>query len=177
MTLTPTQLQATQVNPPHSEEKRKRNQLKAVVTHGMTYEKFYGKWMGMKKRCKTNTKISYPNYGGRGITVCDRWATFQNFMDDMHESYKRHIEIHGEGNTQLDRIDNDGNYEPENCRWVTRSINQMNKRNSRKITINGVTKNLFEWAREKGVSSATLSYRIKHNWPEELLFNPPYKRC
>jgi hypothetical protein len=97
--------------------------LKRNTTHGMVSHKIYHKWCDMIRRCTVSTSTYYYNYGGRGISVCERWInSFENFRDDMLPTW-------GEGLT-IDRINNDGNYEPSNCRWTTRNVQA---RNTRKI--------------------------------------------
>lgn len=97
--------------------------LKSEVfrSHGLYHHPLYKIWSGMKGRCNNLNSTGYARYGGRGITVCDRWLdSFENFYEDMKEGYSKEL--------QIDRIDNDGNYEPSNCRWVTRSQNSINTR-------------------------------------------------
>jgi hypothetical protein len=109
---------------------------KQYITHGMTNTRFYGVWDGLKYRCLNIKGSGYKNYGGRGITVCDRWLGnngFENFRDDMYESYLKHIEDFGQDNTSLDRKDNDGNYEPSNCQWATKHEQNMNTRMVAKV--------------------------------------------
>lgn len=86
--------------------------------HGMVYTHTYTTWFTMRRRCSDPKTESYKRYGGRGIKVCDRWEKFENFLEDMGEKPK---------GLQIDRIDNDGNYEPGNCRWVTPKENANNK--------------------------------------------------
>lgn len=99
----------------------------ANQTHGHSNpeSKTYRAWNAMKRRCFNPTHKSYANYGGRGITVCDRWLQFENFLADMGESPP---------DLSIDRINNNGNYEPKNCRWATRSEQQRNKRNTRRLS-------------------------------------------
>lgn len=92
----------------------------SFCTHGMSRTGLYRVWGDMKQRCLNPKHKDYPNYGSKGITVCKRWMKFINFYEDMGERPK---------NKSLDRINNDGNYEPGNCRWATSSEQQQNKNN------------------------------------------------
>ena len=88
----------------------------------MSKTRFYRTWGNMKSRCYHKKTNRFQSYGGKGIRVCDRWHKFIPFMEDMYESYQEHAKKHKE-NTQLDRIDSNGNYCPENCRWLTMEEN------------------------------------------------------
>lgn len=107
---------------------RKEQLSKRLRTHGMRKTRFYDIWYAMKRRCHDENSINYIYYGGRGIKVCDRWELFENFMDDMYESYIDHVREHGENQTTLDRVDPDGNYSPENTRWSTYTTQNRNTR-------------------------------------------------
>jgi hypothetical protein len=103
--------------------KRERN-----LRHGMRKSKFYMVWAWMKGRCLNKRKKEFIHYGGRGIKICDRWLKFENFRDDMLHWYTAHVVGFGEKNTTLERINVNGNYEPDNCRWATWSEQNLNKR-------------------------------------------------
>ena len=119
----------------------------------MINTKVYRCWQSMKQRCLNKNDIGYKNYGGRGITVCPEWLnSFKNFYADMGKK--------PEG-LSLDRIDNDGNYCKENCRWATLEEQHNNTRANRFLTYNNKTQTMAQWAREFNISSSTLFGRIK----------------
>lgn len=134
---------------------RKEITKKRETKHEKSKTLTYSAWCSIKTRC-TNPKSQYWNtYGGRGITICDRWLhSFENFLLDMGE-----IPF---GGAQIDRIDNDVNYSPDNCRWVTNKENQRNKSNNHLITYNGETLTLAEWSDRTGVPYKTLHNRINN---------------
>lgn len=139
------------VSCPTCSEKRKRA---AVTTHGLTRHPLYSVWGAMKNRCFNPGTDRYCDYGGRGITVCDRWAnSFENFLSDMGDRPT--------GKHTIERKDTNGNYEPNNCVWATRSEQANNKRNNRQITIDGVTKTLAQWAEVSGVTESGIRGRLK----------------
>lgn len=132
-------------------------QREAVTKHGMEGTRVYNIWQGMKARCEDPTHKSYPNYGGRGIVVCSRWSeSFKDFYDDMSDPPT--------GEHTLDRLDNDGNYEPSNCRWATPTEQANNRRNSRLLTYYGRTQTLTQWAREYRIHPITLRGRLDRGW-------------
>lgn len=99
-----------------------------MTKHGMCKTRFYSIWSNIINRCKHESSPNYKYYGGRGITVCNEWLTFENFKDDLFESYNAHVLKHGEKNTTIDRIDVDGNYELGNVTWATMQEQSVNKR-------------------------------------------------
>jgi hypothetical protein len=105
---------------------KKETDVIAPTKHGMYRTPTYETWRSMLRRCYNSNEIHWDRYGGRGITVCDRWREFQNFFEDMGER--------PEGLT-LDRIDNDGNYEPGNCRWATKKEQASNRAKRRNVEI------------------------------------------
>ena len=127
---------------------RKEVAAESRTSHGYSGTPTYETWLKMRSRCANPTTSQYKHYGGRGITVCKRWDSFENFLSDMGE---RPI-----GKT-LDRIDVDGDYEPTNCRWATQS-EQMNNTH-RSVKYQG--KPLTEWSDETGIPYAKLSYRFR----------------
>lgn len=127
-------------------------------------------WRSMLNRCLDKEFSGYASYGGRGITVCERWLDFFNFLEDMGERPP---------GTTLDRYpDKKGNYEPGNCRWATDAEQYSNLVRNVYLTIDGVTKTISEWSREPGsVPRSTISYRVKLGLsPRECVFGPPLHR-
>lgn len=123
-----------------------------------TKHELYWVWRGILLRCKSNHPAHYKKYKGRGICVCDRWLAFENFLEDMGP---RPTTAHS-----IDRIDNDGNYEPRNCRWADKTTQSRNRRYCREITFNGKTQLLSDWAEEIGLNVSTLWMRLDvYNWP------------
>ena len=121
--------------------------------------KCYMAWRSMKKRCHSPRSKNYRLYGGRGISVCDQWRdSFERFLADMGEPPSP---AHS-----LDRIDNDGNYEPSNCRWATAKQQGRNTRANRLITVNGETFPLVVWSERTGVKYTTIYQRLARGWPQ-----------
>lgn len=119
----------------------------------------------MHLRCEDQSSPDWKNYGGRGITVCERWADVTMFIADMG---RRPSPTH-----MLDRIDNDRGYSPENCRWATRSEQMRNRRNSHFLTYNGETLTIAAWTERLGFPSAVISKRIKRGWPIDKALTLP----
>lgn len=115
--------------------------------------RLYRIWLGMKSRCNNPNVKTYCDYGGRGIKVCDEWSNYLQFK-------KWAINSGYADNLSIDRIDNNGDYCPDNCRWSTNLEQGNNKRNNHILTFNGVSKTMAEWAREKGINYHTLKRRI-----------------
>lgn len=141
---------------------RGREGIIMAKTHGMTDTPTYNSWAAMRKRCLNKRHHAYARYGGKGITICERWGKLENFLSNMGER--------PEGTT-LDRINNDGNYEPGNCRWASWSEQQNNRGNMRMVTINGATKSLSEWSQRSGIPISTIFNRLGRGWPSEFILS------
>jgi hypothetical protein len=115
----------------------------------------YTSWEHMIGRCTNSRNSCWEHYGGRGITVCERWRKFENFLADMGERPK---------GTTLERCNTDGNYEPQNCRWATRAEQQNNRRDNVVIEYNDVRRTVKEWADVLGINKTTLDFRIRRGW-------------
>lgn len=130
-------------------------------THGMRYSKEYTAWESMITRCHNTKNKSYADHGGKGISVCDEWReSFQYFIN--------HIGKAPSPNHSVDRINNNGDYEPGNVRWATRIEQANNKSNNRYITYNGKTLTLAQWESELNLRSGLLSQRIRQGFTEEM---------
>jgi hypothetical protein len=118
----------------------------------------YRAWRAMLKRCYNKSYHAYHRYGGRGIEVCARWHSVENFVADMGER--------PEG-MSLERVNNDGHYEPENCRWATTRDQCINKKTTRLLTANGKSMPMCEWARVSGLKAPTICRRLAKGWSEQ----------
>lgn len=136
---------------------------KENLVHNMCKTQFYKKYSGIKRRCENIKDPNYFNYGNRGIKCL--WGSFIEFRDDMYESYQAHVKEFGEKNTTIDRIDNNGNYCRENCRWATYKIQERNKRNNRFFTFEGKSLSIPEWTEIYSIKKEALRARLnKYKW-------------
>lgn len=121
----------------------------------------YSTWDSMMRRCYKENNYSFKNYGGRGIKVCDAWHDATNFFKWADENY-----LHSE-KLQLDRIDNNGDYSPDNCRFVTQMQNSNNKRNNRRLSVFGESLTVAEASRKFGIKYTTIRCRLDMGWGDE----------
>ena len=139
--------------------------------HGLEHTRLYGIWSDMRLRCYDEKNIAYHRYGGRGITICDEWKNdIKAFYDwAMANGYKDSLTI--------DRIHNDGNYCPENCRWATVKEQASNRRSNILVTHNGKTQTMKEWANEVGIPYKVVWARVqKLGWSAERALTDPVKK-
>lgn len=129
------------------------------TNHGMCKSSEYYTWSSMGNRCNNKNDPSHYRYGGRGISICKRWQKFKNFYEDMGDKPAPGYSI--------DRIDNNGNYEPDNCRWATVAQQANNQRTNVLIEHNGKTQNMKQWSSELGINYQTLVSRFKNGWSIE----------
>lgn len=142
--------------------------------HGMSETRFYRIWKGMKNRTSNPNLLKYKDYGGRGIHVCERWDKFENFRDDMYESYLAHVEEHGEKYTTIDRIDNEGNYEPSNCRWATQLVQSLNQRVRKDgILYKSKLYTVLQFAELSGLTYHSVKTRLRKGWTLEEILKVP----
>lgn len=124
----------------------------------------YYVWSAMKERCANPNNPRYKDYGGRGITFCERWASFKQFLADMGVR---------PASTTLERKDNNRGYSPDNCKWADRVEQQNNMRSNRRLSLNGRTLTLSQWSLEAGIDKHLLSCRLRRGWTvERALFQP-----
>ncbi len=148
----------------------KRRELisNAQHIHGLSKTVEFSTWVQMRARCNVKSHQDYRYYGGRGIKVCKRWMEFLNFYNDMG--------IKPKGLT-IDRIDNDKNYEPSNCKWSTPKEQARNRSNNRYIKYKGLTKTVVEWSEITGIKSRTIHSRLKKGWVgDDVLKSPRSKK-
>lgn len=125
-----------------------------------TSNRSYLVWRNMKRRCLNPLDSAYPNYGGRGVSVCDRWMSFENFLADMGERPP---------GLTIERIDNEQGYSPENCRWASMKEQLRNQRRNRRIEHLGVTMTMTDWAEAVGIKVDTLAKRLGRMGPQRAL--------
>ena len=137
-----------------------------TVTHRMSHTRTFRTWLSMKRRCYNPNVRKFANHGGRGIVVCDRWLSdFTAFLVDMGEQ---------PDGMSLDRIDNDGPYSPDNCRWATASQQARNRRDTVFINIDGVTKPFVDWCEQYGIGYYTARTRIqRYGWDARRAITTP----
>jgi hypothetical protein len=143
-------------------------QRQGRTIHGDVYSPEWRAWCTMRRRCNDPNIWNYKNYGGRGITVCERWLTYANFLADMG---RRPTPKH-----TIDRIDNDTGYSPDNCRWATAVEQQRNNRRTHFLTYNGQTHCIRDWAKIVGLTEDAIGCRIHRGWSvEDTLTRPLMK--
>lgn len=140
-----------------------------MTIHGKYGERIYRIWSNMLRRCDYEKHVSYKNYGGRGIKVCDQWRGEHGFED----FYKWAVDNGYSDGLTIDRIDVNGNYEPDNCRWITNAEQQNNKRNNNRISYKGEVKTLAEWCRELNIEYSKTQLRLSRGWSVEESFERP----
>ena len=152
----------------------KIDKLKSRATHNnakrgkQTAE--YAVWKGIKSRTSNPKLKNFAYYGGRGISMCERWEkSFEAFLEDMGPRPSN--------NHSIDRIDNDGNYEPGNCRWATRAEQGQNTRMNKYLVIDGVKKTVEKWSQDTGIPRKTIYLRLSRGWsPEDAVMTPLQRR-
>jgi hypothetical protein len=137
-------------------------------THGMSNTPLYAVWRAMKERCSCPSSKSYKDYGARGITICDEWLSFEKFYEDMGDSYKRGLTI--------ERKNIDEGYNKNNCIWITKAEQSLNKRNTRYITYKGETLPFTIMCRKYNVSHGMVEKRLKLGWDVNRAFEQPSRK-
>lgn len=126
----------------------------------------YKAWQSMRERCLNSKNRAWLRYGGRGIKVCERWTMFANFLADMGDR---------PAGRSLDRINNDGDYEPGNCRWATNTEQQNNRAVNRTLTLNGMSKTIARWAKDTGIGYTTIMERLRRGWSVKRALTEPVR--
>lgn len=138
-----------------------------LIKHGLSTSNEYTIWWDIKRRCEDTSRKYYSRYGGRGITICERWQSFENFVEDMGmRPSKKH---------SIDRIDNDKGYCKENCRWTDSVTQANNRRGNRRFTYNGKDLTVSQWERELNMPSNNIASRLSNGWSFEEAITTPIR--
>ena len=132
--------------------------------HGLTGLPVYSSWAAMHRRCNNPSDANYQHYGGRGIAICERWNSIHAFLEDMG---------HPPADHSIGRIDNDGNYEPTNCRWETQEQQNENTRRNRYVTWQGRSMTIKAWAKELDIDPRRIPDRLRRGWSVERTMTTP----
>ncbi len=142
---------------------------KTNSTHGLRQNRIYSIWRNMLNRCKLKTNKAYTDYGARGIKVCEDWLKFEGFYNwAINNGYNEKLTI--------ERINNNGNYEPNNCKWATMEEQGNNKRNNKIIDINGIKKTFAKWCKEYNIKEYVVRNRLKYGWATIEAFSIPVRK-
>ena len=137
--------------------------------HGLSRGRLYGIWRGIHRRCLQKDNAGYPQYGGRGIKLCQRWQGKSGFMNFVSDMGPRPTPKHS-----VERIDNNGNYEPGNCKWATSKEQQRNRRGNRILELNGERMTLTDWAKRLGVPAGAVGGRLFRGFSDVQALTIPY---
>lgn len=137
------------------------------IRHGLSKSRAYSTWLSMKQRCLNPNNPAFKDYGGRGITICDRWLDFETFVGDMGQPPNGHT---------IERLNNSRGYEPGNCVWADRETQQNNRRPNKRITWRGETRTVSQWSRKLGLHRNTIDQRLANGWPLDKVFSSEMHR-
>jgi hypothetical protein len=150
--------------------KERNKELKNGTKHGLRKTRIYSTWSAMIQRCCNENSRAYKDYGGRGITVCDEWRlsieTFHGWA--VNNGYKENLTI--------ERIENNGNYCPSNCKWIPMKDQLRNQRTSKRLTYKNQTKIAADWGRELGIPASTICARKRSGWSDERALSQPVRK-
>lgn len=155
---------------------RKENTSKMFAKHHLTKKSLHNAWLNMKNRCDNPKFVEYKHYGGKGVTYCNEWRNFENFMFwALSNGYSDKKDANGRNLLSLDRIDTNGNYEPSNCKWSTRIEQARNKTNNKRYDYEGNIYCLSALAEISPVTVDTIRLRLKKGWSVKLAVETPSK--
>jgi hypothetical protein len=147
---------------------RREQLVERNKSHGLAHTPLYNVWTSMKGRCNQPNNTAYKNYGGRGIAICEKWNSFEGFLEDMGDSYAKGFSI--------ERLDVNGNYCKENCIWADAITQANNTRTNLYITVDGRTDTFANMCRIYGLTYATAQHRYQRGWEIEKVFKTPRLR-